>query len=123
MKILIVDDKIENLIALETVLEDLEDIEFVRALSGMEALEQLLKHEFALILIDVQMPEMDGFEATAEIREKEKETGGHIPIIAMTAHAMKGDRERCLEAGMDEYVSKPIRPQTVVDAIETVTED
>jgi len=92
----------------------------VVAVNGKEAVAAFEREPFDVILMDVQMPEMDGFEATAEIREKEKETGAHIPIIAMTAHAMKGDRERCLDAGMDEYVSKPIRPQIVVDAIESV---
>jgi CheY-like chemotaxis protein len=59
--------------------------------------------------MDVQMPEMDGFETTARIRQQEQQTGAHIPIIAMTAHAMEGDRERCMESGMDDYVSKPIQ--------------
>jgi len=91
--------------------------------NGKEAVAAFEREPFDVILMDVQMPEMNGFEATAVIREKEKETGSRIPIIAMTAHAMKGDRERCLEAGMDEYVSKPIRPQMVADAIEGVIED
>ncbi|MGC8834997.1 MAG: Hpt domain-containing protein, partial [Armatimonadota bacterium] len=68
----------------------------------------------------VQMPGMGGFEATAVIREREKQTGTHIPIIAMTAHAMKGDKERCLEAGMDGYVPKPIRSEELFDAINQV---
>jgi signal transduction histidine kinase/DNA-binding response OmpR family regulator/ABC-type amino acid transport substrate-binding protein len=76
---------------------------------GRAALDALEANSFDAILMDIQMPEMDGFEATAAIRAKEKSTGAHIPIIAMTAHALKGDQERCLEAGMDAYVSKPIR--------------
>jgi CheY-like chemotaxis protein len=70
--------------------------------------------------MDVQMPGMGGFEATAIIREREKQTGTHIPIIAMTAHAMKGDRERCLEAGMDGYVPKPIRSDELFEVINQV---
>jgi len=64
---------------------------------------------FDLVLMDIQMPGMDGFEATAAIREIEKLTGGHIPIVAMTAHALVGDQQKCLASGMDGYVSKPIR--------------
>jgi len=86
--------------------------------NGQEALEALEREAFDLVLMDVQMPLMDGFEATARIREREKSTGTHIPIVAMTAHAMKGDRERCLEAGMDGYVSKPLRSQELFEAVE-----
>ena len=87
--------------------------------NGREALAILEKRDFDLILMDVQMPEMDGFATTAAIREKEKTTGEHIPIIAMTAHAMKGDREKCLIAGMDDYISKPIRSEELYKAIES----
>ena len=80
----------------------------VLAESGEKALDAWRNQAFDIILMDVQMPEMDGFEATSRIREHEKSTSQHIPIIALTAHAMVGDRERCLAAGMDDYVSKPI---------------
>jgi signal transduction histidine kinase/CheY-like chemotaxis protein len=89
----------------------------VVANTGLEALAYLKRERFDLILMDIQMPEMGGFEATALIRQSETATGGHIPIIAMTAHAMKGDRERCIEAGMDGYVSKPISAKALQDAI------
>jgi len=88
------------------------------AANGKEALAAIQNGEFDLILMDVQMPEMDGFQVTGAIRRKESATGAHIPIIAMTAHAMKGDEERCLTAGMDAYVSKPIRPQELFEKID-----
>jgi len=86
--------------------------------NGNEVLQYRAKKEFDLILMDVQMPGMDGFEATAAIREQEKNSDLHQPIIALTAHAMKGDRERCIAAGMDAYVSKPIKFDALFQAIE-----
>src|ERR1700680_746993 len=79
--------------------------------NGREAVEALANRNFDLVLMDVQMPEMDGFEATALILEREKRDGTHMPIIALTANAMKGDKEQCLAAGMDGYLAKPIRAQ------------
>jgi CheY-like chemotaxis protein len=87
--------------------------------NGLEAVEALANGNFDLILMDIQMPEMDGFEATAAIRTREKRDGTHIPIIALTANAMKGDRERCLAAGMDGYLSKPIVPRELDELLET----
>jgi len=93
----------------------------VVAEDGREALALLYDQgiqPFDLILMDVQMPEMDGFEATTHIREKEKATGAHVPIIALTAGVMKGDREMCLQAGMDGYVAKPLKADDLLAAIE-----
>jgi len=87
---------------------------------GRKAVTAVSENRYDLILMDVQMPEMDGFEATASIREIEKKKGEHTPIIAMTAHAMKGDRERCLDAGMDDYVPKPISSEALLNAIKTL---
>jgi PAS domain S-box-containing protein len=91
----------------------------VVASTGLEALQALDKESFDLVLMDVQMPEMDGLEATAAIREKEKGSGLHQAVVALTAHAMKGDREKCLAAGMDGYLTKPIRPQELDELLET----
>jgi two-component system, sensor histidine kinase and response regulator len=88
--------------------------------NGREALSAWEKESFDLILMDLQMPVMGGFEATAAIRRKEADTGAHIPIVAMTAHAMKGDRENCLAAGMDGYVPKPISVKNLLEAIDAV---
>jgi signal transduction histidine kinase/DNA-binding response OmpR family regulator len=88
---------------------------------GRQALTALEKARFDLVLMDVQMPGMDGLEATQEIRRSEKASGGRIPIVAITALAMKGDRERCLKAGMDSYLSKPIRPEELDDTLDVYT--
>ncbi len=87
--------------------------------NGKEAIEALAAERFDIVLMDVQMPVMDGFQATATIREKEESTGERLPIVAMTGYAMKGDRQRCLDAGMDGYVCKPIRSQELFEVVES----
>jgi len=87
---------------------------------GVMALAALKRDHFDVVLMDVQMPLMDGVEATAAIRKEERASGRHIPIIAMTAHAMSGDRQRFLASGMDGYVSKPVHSQELFAAIENV---
>jgi len=91
----------------------------VVAANGREALEALEKGSFDLVFMDVQMPVMDGFEATTAIRKKEAASGMHVPVVALTAHAMKGDREKCLAGGMDEYLTKPIRPQELDEILKS----
>lgn len=88
------------------------------ASSGREAIDWLERERFDLILMDLQMPDMDGLEATALIRAREKQHGGRTPIVALTAHTMKGDRERCLEAGMDNYINKPIDAVKFLEIVE-----
>jgi signal transduction histidine kinase/FixJ family two-component response regulator/HPt (histidine-containing phosphotransfer) domain-containing protein len=117
LRILLVEDNSVNQLLASHLLEK-QGHNVVTSGNGREALERLGKESFDLILMDVQMPEIDGLEATATIRTKERTTGARIPIIAMTAHAMKGDRERCLAAGMDDYVSKPIQPKVLFEAID-----
>jgi CheY-like chemotaxis protein len=91
--------------------------------NGREAIAAFETERFDMVLMDVQMPEMDGLEATARIRASEQRSEKHVPIVAMTAHALKGDRERCLKAGMDAYVAKPIRADELFDAIDSLFAD
>jgi CheY-like chemotaxis protein len=89
--------------------------------NGQEAVDLVTRETFDLVLMDVNMPDMDGLEATAAIRQREQTTGRRVPIIAMTANAMKGDRERCLEAGMDGYLAKPIRAKDLYATVESIS--
>jgi CheY-like chemotaxis protein len=108
LTILVADDKPTNLL-LATNLLRRDGHHTVSVTDGEEVLQALSAQAFDLILLDIQMPNMDGYEVTKTIRDQEKKTGNHIPIIAMTANAMKGDRQKCLDAGMDDYIAKPIR--------------
>jgi PAS domain S-box-containing protein len=85
---------------------------------AIDAIERLKPRSFDVVLMDVQMPELDGLSATIRIRQSERESGAHVPIVAMTAHAMAGDRERCIAAGMDNYVAKPLHPSELIAAVE-----
>jgi CheY-like chemotaxis protein/HPt (histidine-containing phosphotransfer) domain-containing protein len=117
LRVLLVEDNVVNQrVAIGLLKRRGHDVTLAR--DGSEALS-ILEHEtFDVVLMDLQMPVMGGFEATAAIRAREKETGKHLRIIAMTAHAMNGDRERCLAAGMDGYLSKPVDPRMLFAAIE-----
>jgi len=118
-RILVAEDNVINQKLVVRLLEK-HGYRVVVANDGKEALAALTRESFDLVLMDVQMPEIGGFEATAAIRQREQETGGYVPIIALTAHAMRGDYERCLAVGMDAHVAKPIRPQELFEAIERV---
>jgi CheY-like chemotaxis protein len=119
LRILLVEDNRVNQVVAIQFLEK-RGHEVIVAGNGRLALEALEKQTPDLVLMDVQMPEMDDLQATAAIRRSELKSGKHIPIIAMTAHAMTGDKEKCLEAGMDGYVSKPLRVQQLFSTIEQV---
>ena len=116
LHILLVEDNAVNQLLAVRLLEK-RGHQVTVAENGKKALATLEQSSFDVVLMDVQMPEMDGYTATAAIREKEKMSGQHLPVIAMTAHAMAGDRERCLEAGMDDYISKPIQPQELTEKL------
>jgi PAS domain S-box-containing protein len=120
LQILLVEDNAINQILAQRLIRK-RGHKLVVASNGREALAALENERFDLILMDVQMPEMSGLEVTAAIRRKEKDTGEHIPIVATTASVMKEDRERCLEAGMDAYVSKPIEREVLFETIDRLT--
>jgi signal transduction histidine kinase/DNA-binding response OmpR family regulator len=119
-RILLAEDNAVNRLVVAAILAK-HGHELVVVENGIEALAAVQRGSFDAVLMDVQMPEMDGLEATAAIRGAELGTGRRVPIIALTAHAMKGDRDACLAAGMDAYLSKPVHPAALLDAIEEAT--
>jgi CheY-like chemotaxis protein len=116
LKILVAEDNVVNQRLVVRLLEK-RGHRVILAANGREALAAMEKESFDLVLMDVQMPEMDGLEATAAIRESEKSSGLRVAIVALTAHAMKGDREKCVDAGMDGYLTKPIRPEELDEVL------
>ncbi|NNM28995.1 MAG: response regulator, partial [Akkermansiaceae bacterium] len=118
MKVLLAEDGRVNQLVAINLLEG-RGHSVVLAANGRQALGAVEREDFDAVLMDVQMPEMDGYEATSAIRSIEKSTGRHVPIIAMTANAMKGDREKCLDAGMDDYVAKPVRSAELFATLES----
>jgi len=117
LSILLAEDNFVNQRLVQRILEK-EGHRVVVVGNGREALEALQKQVFDLVLMDVQMPEMDGLEATGAIREYESLTGAHIPIVALTAHALKSDLEKCLAAGMDAFLSKPVSAAALLKVVE-----
>jgi CheY-like chemotaxis protein len=116
LRVLLAEDNVVNQRVGQRLIEKLGHSVVVVG-DGRQAIRALEEREFDVVFMDVQMPELDGIEAAAAIREKERTSGKHQIIIAMTAHAMKGDRERCLAAGMDGYLSKPIRVDKLAAAL------
>ena len=121
LRILLAEDNVVNQKVVVSMLEK-RGHEVAVAENGRKAVAALEAERFDLVLMDVQMPEMDGFEATAAIRNAERSTGAHTKIIAITASAMRGDRERCLEAGMDEYIAKPVKSEELFRVVEEAVE-
>ncbi|HYH46077.1 MAG TPA: response regulator, partial [Thermoanaerobaculia bacterium] len=118
LRILVAEDNPVNRRVVESVLDERGHTP-VLAGNGREAVAALEREAFDVVLMDIQMPEMDGFQATAAIRAREASSGGHVPILAMTAHALQGDRERCLAAGMDGYIAKPIHFDELIELVES----
>ena len=118
-KALVVEDNLINQLVAKKLLEKIGFVVDVSE-NGTEAVEAVQKTNYAFVLMDIQMPEMDGYEATKKIREMEKQTGYHLPIIALTASAMDVDRELCIQSGMDEYVAKPVNRATLLKALNSV---
>jgi protein-histidine pros-kinase len=119
LRILLVEDHRVNQELAMGIL-DLTGHDVTLANNGREAVERFVRERFDVVLMDIQMPEMDGLQATAAIRECERGTGKRTPIVAMTAHAMQEDRDRCLAAGMDDYVAKPIRAEALLEILNRV---
>jgi CheY-like chemotaxis protein len=119
-RVLVAEDNVVNQKVIVRMLEKL-DCRVDMTANGLEVLEALAQMPYDLILMDCQMPEMDGYAATSTIRTRETESGQHIPVIAMTANAMQGDRDRCLAAGMDDYLSKPVKSEQLAVMLEKWT--
>lgn len=115
-RVLLVEDYEANVLVATTLLQNY-GYAYSIAATGEEAIQKMAMESFDAVLMDVQMPMMNGYEATAIIRDREAKAGRRTPIIGMTAHALKGDRERCIEAGMDDYIAKPFRPETLQDML------
>src|SRR5262249_39287455 len=124
LRVLVAEDNAVNQRVIVRLLEKLGHIP-VLAYNGQEAVEAYERHPFDAVLMDVQMPVMDGLAATRAIRESETQKPGRrrIPIMALTAYAMRGDRERCLEAGMDDYLTKPVKPEELSAALNRLVEN
>jgi two-component system sensor histidine kinase/response regulator len=120
LRVLVAEDNVVNRKLAEHLLRQ-RGHDPLMVVNGREAVDALGCGSFDLVLMDLQMPEMDGFEATAAIRAREESTGSRVPIVALTAHAMEGDRQRCLDADMDGYVSKPIDAGELFGVIDSLT--
>src|SRR6185503_12218727 len=116
LRVLLADDNPVNR-RLGALILERQGFTVVQVEDGVEAVAALEREHFDLVLMEVQMPNLDGFAATAAVRKRERMTGKHVPIVALTAHALKGDRERCLEAGMDGYLTKPIKAPELLGMI------
>lgn len=116
-----VDDHPVNQIFIKKLLIRLGFTNIDLAENGKEALEMIMKNKYDIVLMDCQMPEIDGYQTTTMLREMEKGTAQHLPVIALTANAMVGDKEKCLKAGMDDYLSKPIRPEKLTTMLAKYT--